>query len=251
MKPQYIDVHSHLNFDDFDADRDQVLKRAHENGVWMMNVGVDKVSSKQAVELAEQNSNGVFATIGQHPTYDENFDEDYYLELAKSTKVKAVGECGLDYFHLSDETKSKQKDVFEKQIAFAKKIDRPLMLHIRDAYDDALDILKSHKDARGNVHFFAGDVVIAKKFLDLGFTLSFTGVITFTKDYDEVIKYVPLNMILSETDCPYVAPIPYRGKRNEPLYVKEVVRRIAEIRGLDLEITQGQIVENAIKNFGM
>jgi TatD DNase family protein len=123
------------------------------------------------------------------------------------------------------------------------------MLHIRDAYEDSLSVLKQYPKARGNVHFFAGDYETAKKFIDIGFTLSFTGVITFTNSYDEVIKNIPLNMIMSETDSPFVAPIPYRGKRNEPIYVKEVVKKIAEIRGEDIEKVKTAIIANTKRVF--
>jgi TatD DNase family protein len=123
------------------------------------------------------------------------------------------------------------------------------MLHIRNAYDDALEVLKSHAKVRGDVHFFAGDWAVAKKFLDLGFTLSFTGVITFTHDYDEVIKNAPLDMLLSETDAPYVTPAPHRGKRNEPSYVSHVVQKVAEIRGEDPEQVRSQIMANTRRVF--
>ena len=125
------------------------------------------------------------------------------------------------------------------------------MLHIRQAYDDALEVIKSHAKVRGDTHFFAGSWDTAKKFLDLGFTLSFTGVITFTHDYDEVIKNTPLDMLLSETDAPYVTPVPHRGKRNEPAYVIEVVRKIAEIRGQDVEMVRAQLIENAVRVFSV
>jgi TatD DNase family protein len=123
------------------------------------------------------------------------------------------------------------------------------MLHIRDAYEDALEILKAHAKVKGDTHFFAGDWAIAKKFLDFGFTLSFTGVLTFTHDYDEVVKNAPLDMLLSETDAPYITPVPYRGKRNEPAYVSEIVKAIARIRGEEPELVQKQILENARRVF--
>ncbi len=130
------------------------------------------------------------------------------------------------------------------------------MLHIRSnkersAYTEAVQILKEHAEVRGDVHFFAGSVEEAKSFLDLGFTLSFTGVITFAKEYAEVIKYAPIDLIMSETDCPYVTPIPYRGKRNEPLYVQEVVKKIAEIKGLPLEEVREQIIKTAFRVFSL
>lgn len=154
----------------------------------------------------------------------------------------------------------KQKEVFRKQIELAVEIGKPLMLHLRNgiersAYNDAFSILKSYnlnlKSNPGNLHFFAGSIDEAKQFLDIGFSFSFTGVITFAKEYAEIIKYLPLNRIMSETDAPYAAPAPYRGKRNEPFYVKEVVSAIAEIRGESLEIVKNVLVSNARKFFGL
>jgi TatD DNase family protein len=175
--------------------------------------------------------------------------------------VIAVGECGLDYYRCDESTKELQKKTFIQHIELANRLNKPLMLHIRpalqslgdggNAYEDALEIIKTHAKVRGDVHFFAGDWNIAKQFLDLGFTLSFTGVVTFTHDYDEVIKNTPLDMLLSETDAPYVAPVPHRGKRNEPAYVIEVVRQIAEIRGENVEKVRAQIMANSRRIFAL
>lgn len=248
---KHIDNHAHLNFPEFDADREEVIKRANENGVGIINVGVDLKSSKWAVELAEKNEN-MWAIVGQHPTdTEEAFDAGAYRELLKSPKVVAIGECGLDYFHLKDDNKWVQKDLFVRQIELAQEVGKPLMLHIRDAYEDAIEILKKYPDVRGDVHFFAGSKEIAQQFIDLGFTLSFTGVITFAKEYEELLKSLPLESILSETDCPFVAPVPYRGKRNEPAYVVEVVKKIAEIKDLSFEAVSSQLLANFKKLFGI
>lgn len=178
-----------------------------------------------------------------------------FEELAQNSKVVGIGECGLDYFArrslgeggLSEDEKIRQKDLFEKQILLAGKYKKPLMLHVRassrksqDAYDDTISILEKYKKGSlptlsGNVHFFAGNLETAKKFLDLDFTMSFTGVITFTHDYDEVIKFLPQNAIMAETDAPWVAPVPFRGERNEPSYVLEVIKKLAEVRGESFE----------------
>ncbi|MDO8562064.1 MAG: TatD family hydrolase [bacterium] len=190
----------------------------------------------------------------------EVFDMSAYEALGKNPRVIAVGECGLDYYRSDESTKAVQKNVFIQQIELANKLQKPLMLHIRpsvakamegkNAYEDSLEIIKAHAKVRGDVHFFAGGWDIAKQFLDIGFTLSFTGVVTFTHDYDEVVRNAPLDMILSETDAPYVTPVPYRGKRNEPAYVQEVVRAIARIRGKDVEEVAAQIVANSKRVFG-
>jgi len=268
---KFFDCHTHMNFVAYNSDREETILRAKDAGVGMNVVGTQFDTSKAAVALAEQYDN-VYATIGLHPIHTsksyhdekelgeggkeftsrgEVFDTAAYAELGKSPRVIAVGECGLDYFRLEEKTKEVQKEAFVQQIELANTLGKPLMLHIRNAYDDALEVLKAHAKVKGDVHFFAGDWAIAKKFLDFGFTLSFTGVITFTHDYDEVIKNTPLDMLLSETDAPYVTPAPHRGKRNEPVYVELVVRKIAEIHGEDFDEVSTQIMSNARRVFGL
>ncbi|MEX2010573.1 MAG: TatD family hydrolase [Parcubacteria group bacterium] len=252
--PKYFDIHSHLNFPDYDKDREEVIERLRESKTGTIVVGTDLESSRRAVELAEKYSE-IYACIGIHPTNSENSDISLFSELVTKTKVVAVGECGLDFFHQKKEKDFvRQKELFLKHIELALKYDKPIMIHARDAYEEILNILEPMKPLhgeklRGNVHFFAGDVRIAERFIKIGFTLSFTGVITFTKDYDEVIKSIPLEMLMSETDAPYVAPVPYRGKRNEPSYVREVVYKIAEIRGEDLETVQKTLISNVERVF--
>jgi TatD DNase family protein len=189
----------------------------------------------------------------------EIFDKEAYRKLLADPKALGIGECGLDYYRCDDDSIAKQKAAFISQIELANEFRKPIMLHIRNnpedktknAYFDALDLLKKHAEVRGDVHFFAGGVAEAKAFVDFGFTLSFTGVITFTHDYDEVIKNTPLEMIMTETDSPYVTPVPHRGKRNEPLYVKEVVKKIAEIKGLPEKEVAEAIISNARRVFGI
>jgi len=258
----YIDIHSHLSFEDYQNDFDAVLDRMKSNNVATICVGSDYESSKDSVKIAEENKN-IFACIGLHPgdNKSETFDEKKYEELVKNSKVVAIGECGLDYFRIDGDIeteKTRQKKEFIKQIEFAIKFNKPLMLHIRDAYEDAYEILKKYDlpaqaggKVKGNMHFFAGSLEWAKKFIDLGFTISFTGVITFARQYDEVIKNIPLDKLHAETDAPFVAPIPYRGKRNEPTYVIEVVKKIAEIRGENLETVRLQLLENARRVFSI
>ena len=199
----------------------------------------------------------------------EFFDKEIYRELLKNKKankkIVGIGECGLDYYRCTPESVAKQKKDFISQIELANEFNKPLMLHIRNnpeyktknAYKDSLEILKKCLKvpparmgwARGDVHFFAGTLEEAKSFVDFGFTLSFTGVITFTHDYDEIIKNTPLDMIMSETDSPYVSPVPYRGKRNEPSYVREVVKKIAEIKNLTENEVALAIMSNAKRVF--
>lgn len=278
--PKYIDIHSHVNFKVFDEDREAVIARTLENDTWVINVGTQIDTSKNAVALANKYPEGVYAIIGLHPIHTgasfhdekelgeggkeftsrgESFDENLYKELLKDPKVVAIGECGLDYYHLDEKSMGKQKEIFIKQIELANEFNKPLMLHIRnnkdiskhDAYLDSLELLKKYAKVKGDVHFFAGSVEVAKAFVDFGFTLSFTGVITFTHDYDEVIRNISIDMIMSETDAPYVSPVPHRGKRNEPVYVKEIVNRIAFIKGLNEEEVANTLVANAKRVFGI
>ncbi len=281
--PKYIDIHSHVNFKAFDEDREATIKRALDNDTWIINVGTQLDTSKKAVEMANKYKEGVYAIVGLHPIHtgasyhdekelgvggkeftsrgevldDKNLE--LYRELLKDKKVVGIGECGLDYYHMTEESIDKQKEAFIKQIELANEFDKPLMLHIRNnpenknqnAYADSLEILKKYSKVKGDVHFFAGTEADSKAFLDFGFTLSFTGVITFTHDYDEVIKNTPLDMIMSETDSPYVAPVPNRGKRNEPVYVKEIVKKIAEIKDLPEEEVAEAMVSNTKRVFGI
>jgi TatD DNase family protein len=170
----------------------------------------------------------------------------------------AIGECGLDFFHTTPESIGAQKAAFIEQIHLANEIGKPLMLHIRNgkdssmnAYRDVWEILKSECKVVGNAHFFAGSIEDAKLFLDIGFSVSFTGVVTFTRDYDEVVRYIPDDMIHAETDAPYVAPVPHRGSRNEPLYVIEVAKKLAEIRGSDTEQFEKQLIKNAHRMYNL
>lgn len=255
---KYIDIHSHLNFPDYDADRDEVIARMKEQGVATITVGTSLETSASALALAKQHDN-IFASIGIHPIDDENpaFDEKAFEELVKDPKVVAVGECGLDYGRegkIEEVAKQKQMALFERQIDFAAKHDKPIMIHARNANKDIIDILVSKKKVygeklRGNAHFFTGTVEEAQAFAELDFSVSFTGVITFARDYDEVVRFVPLGGIMSETDAPYVTPVPFRGKRNEPTYVIEVAKKIAEIKGLDVAEAEKALVQAAVAKF--
>jgi TatD DNase family protein len=260
---QYIDIHCHPNFKDYDPDRALVLERMKEYSVLGICVGTDVITSKESIELAEEHP-FLYSSVGLHPTHANEGGLDELSELAKSKKVVAVGECGLDYFRrdATEEEKEFQRNVFKKHIDIALENNLPLMVHCRpsknsmDAYEDILNIISEHpgnknRKLKGNIHFFVGDKKIAEQFLDLGFTMSFTGVITFTSDYDDVIRFLPLDRILSETDAPFVSPVPHRGKRNEPVFVIEVVKRIAEIRNESLETVQRVIMANALRTFNL
>jgi TatD DNase family protein len=276
---KYFDAHTHAQFAAFRNDYKEVIGRALTAGVGLVNVGTQRDTSLRAIEIAHDFENEpVYAAVGLHPIhtsksyYDpqelgggeetkdftsrgEDFDYEYYKKLAFDQKVLAIGECGLDYFRLKEEsTKEKQKEAFIKQIELAHEIKKPLMIHCRSAFSDLLQLIEARsnlldKNNPGIIHFFSGTKDDAQKFLDMGFYFTFGGVLTFTRDYDEVIKIIPLDRILSETDAPYVTPTPYRGKRNEPAYVIEVVKKIAEVKALPLEKVERQILENAKRIF--
>ncbi len=243
----FFDVHTHTQASEYDNDREEAIKRALGAGVGFINVGTDKESSKKAIEIAEKYPEGVFAAVGLHPSDLESqkeiagkdFDYDFYKKLALSSeKVVAIGECGLDYSRVTDEElKKRQEIIFKKQIELSLEVKKPLMIHCREAFGDLIRILggaKLRAPDPGIIHFFTGTLGDAEKLLDLGFYFSFGGVITFTRDYDEAVKFIPLERILLETDAPYVSPVPYRGKRNEPVYVLETAQKLAEIKGAAL-----------------
>jgi TatD DNase family protein len=257
----YFDIHSHLNLPQFDLDREDVIFRMKEAGIRTTTIGVDFASSTDAIALAEMHDH-LFAAVGLHPVDNrsESFDPELYQPLALHPKVVAVGECGLDYYRIDPDDpteKERQRAAFEAQIAFAREYDLPLMLHGRpsrgtmDAYLDMIAILQAHADQslRGDVHFFVGDLPVARAFLDLNFNLSFTGIVTFARDYDEVIRFVPGDMLHAETDSPFATPMPHRGKRAEPLHVPLVVRELARIRGEDAEMLRSRLLQNAARLF--
>jgi len=258
--PEYIDIHSHLNFKNFDEDRDEVIARLKKENIWTITVGTSVEDSKFAILLVEKHDH-LFATIGIHPTH--SWTEADFLELdelASHKKVVAIGECGLDFFRSpnDEETKKHQGLAFARHIEIALKHDKPLMIHCRNAYEECLSILKAFKTdhalghkLRGNMHFFAGNLDVAQKFIDIGFTLSFAGPLTFARDYDDVVRQTPISSILSETDSPFATAAPYRGKRGEPIYVKEIVKKIAEIRGEEFESIKKALVLNAVRVFGL
>lgn len=256
MNYQYFDIHSHLNFDKYDEDRAAVIQQLKDENIATITVGTELKTSREAIELADKHEN-LFATIGIHPAdnHTEEFTQEYD-ELVKHRKVVAMGECGLDYARLEnvEVEKVRQKNLFEQQIEFGVKHDKPLMIHCRDAYDDCIAILRYKQQqygekVRGNFHFFTSPIEVAKQCLDIGFTVSFTGPITFVSEYSEIVKYVPLERMMAETDAPFASPAPYRGKRNNPLYVKDIVAKIAEIKGLDLETVKKQLILTTFETF--
>lgn len=261
---RYFDAHTHIQFDPYDADREELLLAMEKEEVGGLVVGVDLESSKRAILLVEGRDD-LYASVGLHPNHADEFtDLDAYAELAKHPKVVAMGECGLDNYRPADADASapRQREVFVKHVELALLADKPLMIHARprkgtmDAYHELIDILGSYKKEygeklRGDIHFFVGGVEEAKALIQIGFTISFTAVLTFARDYDEVVRYAPLSSILAETDAPYVAPASRRGERNDPLSVRDVVRAISEIRGEDEEAVRQALLGNASRLFSL
>jgi TatD DNase family protein len=262
----YFDIHSHLYFPDYDTDREAVIANMKEQGIWTTTIGTDIESSKQAIALAEKYEN-IYASVGHHPAHeiqDSVFNIQKFEELAKHPKVVAIGECGFDFYRtepaFAELRRGEQKKVFEQQIDLAVRNQKALMLHCRptkgtmDAYEECLDILeplaKEHGEKLfGNAHFFVGDMDILRRFLEIGFTVSFTGVITFVSDYNETVRYTPLESIHAETDAPFVSPVLHRGKRNSPEYIAEIVRALALIRDEDVEVVKTTLISNAKRLF--
>ncbi|MEK3800860.1 TatD family hydrolase [Peribacillus sp. FSL H8-0477] len=252
-----FDTHVHLNDDQFKEDIEEVIKRAQEAGVSnMVVVGFDRATIMRAMELIEK-YDFIYASIGWHPVDAiDMLDEDlaWIEELSSHPKVVAIGEMGLDY-HWDKSPRDIQKEVFRKQIRLAKKVNLPIVIHNREATADIVDILKEeHAEAVGGImHCYSGSPEVAKECLDMNFYISLGGPVTFknAKKPKEVAVEVPLDKLLIETDCPYLAPHPYRGKRNEPAYVKLVAEQIAELKGLTFEEVAVATNQNARKLFGI
>jgi len=270
----FFDSHTHLNLAAFDLDRDMIIKRYLKEGIFLVNIGTCFQTSKKAITIAEEYPN-CWASVGLHPAHTfpaplnqldnneisglvvEEFDSKFEDLIRRSKKVVAIGECGLDYSYLKDlpiekqeEFKIMQEKEFSKQIKIAQKYNLPLILHIRNLYQEALKILKENNySGKAVFHFFTGNLEEAKQILEQGFYLGFSGVITYGNKLEEVIKNTPIERLLIETDAPYVAPVPYRGKRNEPGYVVEVAKKIAEIKNLSLKEVEKATFENTKKLF--
>lgn len=241
-----VDSHAHLNFPELLADIDSVLARAKAAGVEkIINIGTSLADSKTAIELAQKYDN-LYATVGIHPEGTET-DWDRFEQLAKSPKVVAIGECGLD----NKVGLPNQREIFLKQIEIAKKLDLPLSIHIRDAQDDLMTLPLG--GVRGVFHCFSGDEKYLKWTQELGFYISFAGNITFknAEGLRDLARLVPLDRLLVETDCPFLAPDPVRGSRNEPANVKIIALRLAEVKNVSFEELAARTTENAEKLFGI
>lgn len=251
----YFDTHAHLDDEKFDADREEIIEHIKSEGVSLVvNIGADMESSKTTVELAEK-YDFIYAAVGVHPYDEPDLTDDDILELkqlAKSEKVVAIGEIGLDY-HFPDTDKEGQKEGFRKQIALAKELNLPYVVHDRDSHQDCYDIIKESGYFRGVMHCFSGSSEFAKQMTDLGFYISFAGTVTFknAKKVKEAAKTVPLDRILIETDCPYLSPEPNRGKRNNPANVRYTAEVLAEIKGISLDEMAKITMENGKRFYGI
>ena len=282
-----IDTHTHLNFDVFKEDADEVIRRSLDEEVWMINVGSNYETSKKAVEIAQKYQKGVFASIGLHPInldtglvkmkrdevegsyFERWFDYEKYRELARSTgsgqakskNIVAIGEIGLDYYRKPKTTgkkelfKQKQKDLLSKQLELAKELSLPVIFHCRVAHDDLIDFLLKNpelKPKKAVAHAFVGNAEQLKRYLDFGFYIGFNGII-FKKiegiNFEENIKNTPLERILIETDCPYLSPPEFKKERNEPIAVKYIAQEIARIEDINFEEVTKITTQNAKELF--
>lgn len=282
MQPKLFDTHTHFNFNAFKDDWEAVVERTLKDQVWLVNVGAEAKTSRRAVDITDKYPEGVYAAVGLHPihTYDdefediikgekvefvtraEDFDKKYYTGLVKSSdKVVAIGETGLDYFHikkfpapLNKKLKQKQAEIFAKQIKLAGELNKPIIIHCRaekdfDAYKEILEILKTNEKVSGIVHCYQGNEKLLEEFLNRGFMIGYNGVITFTEEYNKLVLATPLDHIVLETDAPFLTPVPHRGQRNESIYVAEVAKRIAAIKNVDFREIASTSTANAMNIF--
>ncbi len=278
MKLKRIDAHAHINFNAYKDDAEEVIRRAKEDGTGMLAVGSQSTTSVRAVDYAEAHD-GIWAVVGLHPTHlyeqyvddhevayksgQETFDAAFYRGLCeRSKKTVGIGECGLDYYRLPEnvphaDLKKKQHETFRMHLDLALERDLPVMIHCRDAHDELAATLEAYaaagKKVRGDIHCMTGTRADAERYLALGFYISFTGIITYPpraaekakgETLQDVVRDVPLDRLLIETDAPYLAPVPYRGKRNEPGFVKHVGEQVAAIKGMPVEEVERQTLEN-------
>lgn len=289
-----IDTHCHVHFNAYKDDMNEVISRTLEKGVFMITVGTQKDTSRYGLEVASLHE-GMWASVGLHPnhltkqefwdddelppeeqatgiikTRAEVFDLDVYRALAKHPKCIAIGECGFDYYRIpegldKEEVKRVQEHALRGQFDLATELDLPVLIHCRDAHDDQAALIEEYvRDGklsrRGVIHCFTGTLEEAKRYIDLGFYISFTGIVTFPPRKGEadvnglsqlqyVVRDVPLERLLVETDAPYLTPLPFRGKRNEPWYVEFVAAKVAELKGVPFEKVAEQTTQNAKKLF--
>lgn len=269
MTLSVIDAHTHIHFPEFESDREVVIERARKEGIGMITVGTDIETTRQAIEVA-QKYEGIWATAGLHPHEAKQFTSldalhqtiEKLEELAQEEKVVGIGECGIDLFRQDDkDALEMQKKLFVAQLEIAHRIHKPIIIHSRgsqngntDGLEMILLILKENQsllEGEHVCHFFTGTKEIADQFMKFGFSFTFGGLITFNREFDDVIKYIPREKIMVETDAPFVAPASHRGQRNEPSYISETLNSIAHIRGEDEKIVREALLANTKRVFNI
>lgn len=251
MKLNIFDSHAHYDDEAFDEDREQVIMEIKEAGViGVLNCGSSIEGARKSLELAEKDEM-FFAAVGIHPEYADKLDKEMLDEIrnmARSKRVKAIGEIGLDYYYEENPPREVQREVFRKQMALAEELVLPVVIHDRDAHEDTLNIIREYPKVKGVVHCFSGSVEFARECLKEGYYIGVTGVVTFknAKKIVEVVKEVPLDRLLVETDCPYMAPTPFRGKRNRSDYIPYILEEMARIKDVSVE----KLCSHTVKNVG-
>ena len=254
MKYKIFDTHAHYDSDSFDEDRENVIKELKENGViGVLNCGSDLYGLRKSVELAKE-FDMFYAAVGIHPENADEFNEDVVKEIkefVKNEKVKAIGEIGIDYYWEENPPREVQKEVFRAQMKLADELNLPVVIHDRDAHKDTLEIMKEFPNVIGVVHCFSGSVEFAKECIKLGYYIGFTGVLTFknAKKLVDVCREIPAERMLVETDCPFMAPVPFRGKRNKSDYIEYIIDKMSEIRGISGEEMNEILLNNKKRLF--
>ena len=244
-----FDSHAHYDDEAFNEDREKIILGLQDKGViGVLNCGASLEGARMSVELSSK-YDFIYSAVGIHPEHADIVNEDIVKELrnlARSPKVRAIGEIGLDYYYEENPHKDIQKAAFKLQMELARELKLPVVIHDRDAHSDTLDIMKEFPEVIGTVHCFSGSVEFAVECLKLGYYIGFTGVITFknAKKIVEVAKVVPMDRLLVETDCPYMSPEPYRGKRNQSDYIRYIIEKISEIKGKTIEEIEDITVSN-------
>lgn len=258
-----IDTHCHVQFPQFDTDRPQVMARAREAGIGMVCIGTDVQTSRLACELA-QGTTDVWATVGLHPNdnLDEVFDVSQYRSLAQRERLVAIGEIGLDYFRTTDVgAVATQRNRFEEQLQLASELSLPVVLHCRDsakqasttsrAHEDMISILRNHQVNKGIVHSFTGTKEHAKAYIKEGLCIGLNGIITFVPEYHDMVRSLPFERIVAETDAPYLTPAPKRGQKNEPLYMLHTIEILAKLHNIEVNQAKSILLETSQKVFNI
>lgn len=252
MDYKIFDTHTHYDDDAFNEDREDIINELINNNViGILNCGASIEGARASVELSKKYSI-FYAAVGIHPEYADKVDEaiiEELKELCKNNKVRAIGEIGLDYYYEENPPREVQLKAFRMQMKLAKELNLPVIIHDRDAHQDTLDVIKEFPEVKGEIHCFSGSVEFAKECVKRGYVLGISGVITFknARKLVEVVKEIPLEYLVVETDCPYMAPVPYRGKRNYSLFIPHIVEKIAEIKcELPINVNK-QLISNSLR----